>query len=70
VGTPKPDAVYPPLQIALAAGGAADVTPNPKGTAVAIAGPHAVQTGQTALILTSHAPATVTLKNIDVISTT
>lgn len=70
VGTPKPDAVYPPLEIQLAAGATTSVIPNPKGVAVEISGAPAVQSGPVTLILTSHAPATVTLKNIDVISTT
>jgi hypothetical protein len=35
-----------------------------------MSGAPAVQSGPVTLILTSHAPATVTLKNIDVISTT
>jgi hypothetical protein len=70
VGTPKPDAVYPPLEIQLAAGATTSVIPNPKGAAVEITGAPAAQSGPVTLILTSHAPATVTLKNIDVISTT
>ena len=50
-------------------GAATDITPNTKGTAAALIGP-AVQPGQTTLVLTSHAPAALTLKDIDVISTT
>ena len=69
VGQAKPDAPYPPLRIQLgAAGPAADVTANVKGTAAVLTGP-AVQAGPATLLLTSHAPAAVTVKDIDVIST-
>ena len=70
IGQPKPDTPFPPLRIQLGAGPiATDVTPNVKGTAVVLSGPGAPQSGPTMLVLTSHAPATVTLKDIDVIST-
>jgi hypothetical protein len=69
IGQPKPDALYPPLRIQLGATGpGADVTANVKGTAAVLSGP-ALQAGPTTLLLTSHAPAGITVKDIDVIST-
>jgi len=69
VGKPKPNAVFPPLRVALGVGAlAADVTPNAKGTPVVMTGAGAVQTGATSLILTSHAAGTFTLRDIDVVS--
>jgi hypothetical protein len=69
IGQPKPDAPFPPLRIELGANGpGTDVMPNVKGTAAVLTGP-AVVAGPTTLVLTSHAPATVTVKDIDVIST-
>jgi hypothetical protein len=69
IGQPKPDTPFPPLRIQLGAGdGATDITPNAKGTAATLNGP-AVQPGQTTLVMTSYAPAAVTVKDIDVIST-
>ena len=71
IGKPKPDASYPSLGVQVGVSAmAADVLPNPKGTpAVLSSAPPAPQSGHLTLVLTSHAPATVGLSNIDVIST-
>jgi hypothetical protein len=70
IGSPKPDLPFPPLSMQLGAGAATDVTPNVKGTAAVLSGSAAPQPGVATLVVTSHAPATITLKDIDVISTT
>jgi hypothetical protein len=69
IGQPKPDTPFPPLSVQLGAGAATDVTPNVKGTAAVLTGSTSPQAGVAALVVTSHAPATITLKDIDVIST-
>ena len=68
IGKPKPDAVFPPLRVQIGAIGV-DVVQNAKGTAAALIGT-ATQAGATTLVLTSHAPATITLRDVDVVSTT
>src|SRR5215475_13262849 len=67
IGKPRTDASYPPLRIELGAGTMfADVTPNAKGAPATLGSAGALQSGTTRLVLTSHAPATFALKDIDV----
>ena len=70
MGKPKADPPFPPLRIELGAGGpGTDVTPNVKGVAATLTGLAAPQTGPATLVLTSYSAAAVTLKEIDVTST-
>jgi hypothetical protein len=70
IGKPRPDTPFPPLRIELGAGGAGtDVTPNVKGVAAMLTGISAPQGGPATLVLTSYTAATLTLKEIDVTST-
>jgi hypothetical protein len=70
-GKPRPDAAFAPLQVQIAHGATlSDVTPNPRGTPTQITEAGIQQTGKTALVLTSYAQSTVSLRDIDVVSTT
>ncbi len=70
-GKPKPDAVFAPVQIQISGGTVvADVTPNPRGTATVLNEAGALQTDKPTLVVTSYAQSTITLRDIDVISTT
>ena len=71
IGKPKPDAVYPPLHVQLSEGSAAlDLTPHPRGTPAVLTMTPTLQAGVCSLVLVSHAAGTLTLRDIDVISTT
>ena len=71
VGKAKPDVPFPPLSIALAGTGAStSITVGPRGVAAALTGLAAPQSGVTSIVLTSHAAASVTLRDVDVVSTT
>jgi hypothetical protein len=71
IGSARPDSLFAPLTLQVGTvGAAASVTQSVKGTPCTIAGPTVPQTGLTLISVTSHAPAAITLKDIDVVSTT
>lgn len=71
IGTAKAGSPIAPYRLALANGPAQEFTPGPKGVpGVLTATPPAAQNGPTRIVLTSRVAAPVTLREVDVISTT
>lgn len=69
IGTPKSGVKIDPYRISIGSGPDAGFTPNPKGVAGALTLEQpAIQTGPAELVITSHVPAALKLRDVEVVS--